>query len=108
MGLLGQAGDVLRGCGYFCGILEPLCRGWGQNRDLVVRNEVGVDADSCRDLGTGWVVKTVVRNFPLIPSVVRSHQKALRGRDTWVAPSIECQTLDFSSGHDLMVHESEP
>ena len=27
---------------------------------------------------------------------------------TWVAQSVECQTLDCSSGHDLMVLESEP
>ena len=27
------------------------------------------------------------------------------GRGAWVAQSIKHQTLDFGSGHDLMVHE---
>ena len=29
-------------------------------------------------------------------------------RDAWVAPSVKRLTLDFSSGHDLTVHEFEP
>ena len=29
-------------------------------------------------------------------------------RGAWVAQSVECLTLDFGSGHDLMVHEIEP
>ena len=29
-------------------------------------------------------------------------------RVTWVAPSVECRTLDFGSGHDLTVREFEP
>ena len=28
-------------------------------------------------------------------------------RGTWVAQSVGCLTLDFGSGHDLMVHEFE-
>ena len=31
-----------------------------------------------------------------------------RPQGTWVALSVECPGLDFSSGHDLMVHETEP
>ena len=27
---------------------------------------------------------------------------------TWVAQSVKCQTLDFSSGHDLTVPEGKP
>ena len=27
---------------------------------------------------------------------------------TWVDQSVKCPTLDFGSGHDLMVHEIEP
>ena len=27
---------------------------------------------------------------------------------SWVAPSFECLTLEFGSGHDLEVHEFEP
>ena len=29
-------------------------------------------------------------------------------RDAWVAWLIKCLALDFSSGHDLVVHEFEP
>ena len=32
----------------------------------------------------------------------------MRTRGTWVAQSVKHQTLDFGSGHDLMVHEMEP
>ena len=28
--------------------------------------------------------------------------------DTWVAQLVKCLTLGFSSGHDLMGHETEP
>ena len=30
------------------------------------------------------------------------------GRGTWVAQSVKHLTLDFGSGHDLVVHEFEP
>ena len=30
------------------------------------------------------------------------------GRESWVAQSVKHQTLDFSSVHDLTVHELEP
>ena len=29
-------------------------------------------------------------------------------KGAWVAQSVKCPTLDFSSGHNLMVHEFEP
>ena len=29
-------------------------------------------------------------------------------RGTWVAQSVKHPTLDFGSGHDLRVHETEP
>ena len=31
-----------------------------------------------------------------------------RERGAWVAQAVKCPTLDFSSGHDLTVHELEP
>ena len=34
--------------------------------------------------------------------------KNLLSRGTWMAQLVKCLTLDFSSGHDLMVHEFEP
>ena len=36
------------------------------------------------------------------------HLKEVSSRDTWVAQLIERLTLDFSLGHDLMVHGIEP
>ena len=36
------------------------------------------------------------------------HSEINRCRDAWVALSLKCPILDFSSGHDLMVHEIEP
>ena len=32
----------------------------------------------------------------------------MRTRGTWVAQLVKHRTLDFGSGHDLMVHEMEP
>ena len=43
----------------------------------------------------GFLLKQV-HNLPLIPW------------GTWVAQSVQRLTLDFSSGHDLTVHEIEP
>ena len=34
--------------------------------------------------------------------------KYIRRRDTWVAQLVKGLTLDFGSGHDLMVHVIEP
>ena len=38
---------------------------------------------------------------------VKNSPKLYRGqiRSAWVAPSVKRPTLDFSSGHDLVVHE---
>ena len=38
----------------------------------------------------------------------RDHLKGKIFRGVWVAESAECPTLDFSSGHDLMVHGFGP
>ena len=34
--------------------------------------------------------------------------KVSKTQGAWVAQSVECFTLDFRSGHDLMVRETEP
>ena len=43
------------------------------------------------------------QNLPLI-----KNEALVGGGYTWVAPSVKCPTLDFSSGHDLTVGEIEP
>ena len=57
---------------------------------------------------------TVVRNQCFSVFTLKAQEKHLRitlkwiFRATWVAQSVEYPTVDFSSGHDLMVHGIEP
>ena len=45
--------------------------------------------------------------MPETPTIIMTNNtQAVRG--TWVAQSVKCPTLGFSSGHDLMVCETEP
>ena len=37
-----------------------------------------------------------------------NHNQSIMSRGSWVAESFERRTLDFSSGHDLMVREFKP
>ena len=42
----------------------------------------------------------------MVEALFMSH--AIKISSAWVAQSIKHSTLDFGSGHDLMVHEIEP
>ena len=59
--------------------------------------------------GCGWIQ-------PRVPAVATTHGlcelfdslNCLSPQGPWMAPSVKRPTLDFRSGHDLMVHEFEP
>ena len=36
------------------------------------------------------------------------HHKTILARGTWVAHLVECPTLDFGSGHGLLIHGIKP
>ena len=53
-----------------------------------------------REGSGGEVSKNVTVTFHLSPKMMC--------RGAWVVPSVECPTLGFGSGHDLMACELEP
>ena len=65
--------------------------------------------------GRGWDVvlakcpqRGITHVQPGSPNWVKTALKKCHIKGAWVAQSVKCLTLDFGSGHDLMVVRSSP
>ena len=77
---------------------------------IATHTKQGIETKSTQNISCLHIVKydtylssyhDILASFDNCPFIF----KTFASQGTWVAQSVTCATLDFSSGHDLMVHE---